>query len=44
MDKTDIKSLTADEIAEELSALGEKTFRAVQIFEWLHAKQVSSLV
>lgn len=42
MDKTDIKSLTADEITEELSALGEKTFRAVQIFEWLHAKQVSS--
>lgn len=42
MDKTDIKSLPMDKLKAELSAMGEKPFRAKQIFEWLHARNASS--
>lgn len=38
----DIKSLKIDELKAELGAMGEKTFRAGQIYKWLHVKLVSS--
>lgn len=37
-EKTDIKSLTLQELEGELEKLGEKKFRAAQIFEWMHGK------
>ena len=40
--KIDILSLTLEEIEAEILALGEKKFRAKQIFEWLHKKKVTS--
>ena len=36
--KKDIKSMTAGELEKELSLMGEKPFRAGQIFSWLHEK------
>ncbi|MBO4915053.1 MAG: 23S rRNA (adenine(2503)-C(2))-methyltransferase RlmN, partial [Oscillospiraceae bacterium] len=33
---TDIKSMTLDEIADALKALGEPAFRGGQVFTWLH--------
>ena len=39
MEKKDIKSLTLTELKEEMTALGEKPFRAVQLYEWMHQKQ-----
>lgn len=36
--KIDIKSLNLDELTEELLAMGEKAFRAKQIYEWMHVK------
>ncbi|MCM1568961.1 MAG: 23S rRNA (adenine(2503)-C(2))-methyltransferase RlmN [Roseburia sp.] len=38
MDKKDIKSLTLEELTQEMEALGEKPFRARQIYEWMHVK------
>ena len=38
----DIKSLKIDELKAELGAMGEKAFRAGQIYKWLHVKLVSS--
>lgn len=40
MDKTDILSLTFEELEEKITALGEKKFRAKQIYEWLHIQRV----
>ncbi len=40
-EKYDIKSRNPAELAEFVTGLGEKSFRAKQIFDWLHAKQVS---
>lgn len=40
-DKTDIKSLLLPELEEELCKLGEKPFRAKQIYQWLHEKLVT---
>ena len=40
--KLDVLSLTLDEIEAEILAMGEKKFRAKQIFEWLHKKKVTS--
>ncbi len=39
--KIDILSLTKEELTAELTALGEKAFRAKQIYEWLHVKRVT---
>ncbi|MBE6901733.1 MAG: 23S rRNA (adenine(2503)-C(2))-methyltransferase RlmN [Ruminococcaceae bacterium] len=39
-EKIDILSLSRDELTAELTALGEKTFRAKQIYDWLHVKKV----
>ena len=38
----DIRSLTIEELKAEMEALGEKAFRATQIYKWLHVKLVSS--
>ena len=36
--KKDIKSLTLEELTEEIKTLGEKPFRAGQLFSWMHEK------
>ncbi len=41
MEKIDILSLTKDELAEEIKKLGEKSFRANQIYDWLHNKRIT---
>lgn len=38
MEKKDIKSLYLEELEEELEQLGEKSFRARQIYQWVHQK------
>lgn len=38
----DIKSLTLEQLKEEMTAIGEKPFRAGQIYKWLHVKLVNS--
>ncbi|MCR5815459.1 MAG: 23S rRNA (adenine(2503)-C(2))-methyltransferase RlmN [Ruminococcus sp.] len=38
--RIDILSLGFDELCEQITALGEKKFRAAQVYEWLHIKQV----
>ena len=40
MDKKDIKSMTLEELTEDILAMGEKKFRAAQVYEWLHVKLV----
>ena len=40
--KTDIKSLALTELERELTALGEKPFRAKQLYQWLHQKLARS--
>lgn len=42
MDKKDIKSFSFDELNNEIVDLGEKSFRAKQIYDWLHVKLVRS--
>ena len=42
MAKIDIKSMNIAELEDLLKELGEPKFRAKQIFDWLHAKQVDS--
>ena len=37
-EKIDIKSLNLEQLKEELAAIGEKPFRAVQMYEWMHRK------
>ena len=39
MEKIDIRSLEPDELKEWIGELGEKPFRAEQIYEWLHGKK-----
>lgn len=34
----DIKSLTLEELKEEMALLGEKPFRAAQLYQWMHGK------
>lgn len=36
---TDILSLSLDELTDEFVKIGEKKFRAVQVYEWLHIKR-----
>ena len=40
--KVDIKSLDLNELTEFLESLGEKAFRAKQIYQWIHEKQVNT--
>ena len=39
-DKIDIKSMNLAELTEFVSGIGEKAFRATQLYQWLHVKQV----
>ena len=42
-EKTDLKSMTLDELTEYVTgSLGEKKFRARQIYEWIHVKHAAS--
>ena len=41
-EKKDILSLTLPELETEITALGEKKFRAGQLYSWLHGKRVQS--
>ena len=36
--KKDIRAYGSDRLKEEMEALGEKPFRAKQVYEWLHVK------
>lgn len=40
MEKIDILSLSLDELTSEICLMGEKGFRAKQIFDWLHVKKI----
>ena len=40
--KKDLKSLNLEQLTEELLAIGEKKFRAKQIYSWIHEKLVDS--
>ena len=42
MELTDIKSLPLEELVAEMEKLGEKKFRAQQIYDWMHRKLVRS--
>ncbi|MCR4896818.1 MAG: 23S rRNA (adenine(2503)-C(2))-methyltransferase RlmN [Lachnospiraceae bacterium] len=41
-EKTDLKSLSLEELTELLLTMGEKKFRAAQIYEWVHKKLCTS--
>ena len=41
-EKKDIGSFPFEELKEEMTLIGEKAFRAKQIYEWLHVKLVRS--
>ena len=40
--KADIKSLNLKELTAFMEGLGEKAFRAKQVYQWLHQKQIES--
>lgn len=42
MDKKDIRSYTFAELKQEMENIGEKAFRAKQLYEWLHVKLTDS--
>lgn len=42
MNKTDIKSLDLDSLKDVITSLGDKAFRAKQIYDWLHVKLVDN--
>ena len=41
MEKLDIKSLTLEELTEAIRQMGDKPFRAKQIYQWFHQKLVT---
>ena len=41
--KKDIKSLNLEELKTELESMGEKAFRAKQMYEWMHVKLARSV-
>ena len=42
MEKREIKSLTIEELTEEMKAQGYPAFRAKQIYQWLHERLADS--
>ena len=40
MEKKDIRSYNFEQLKEEMLSIGEKAFRAKQVYEWLHVKLV----
>ena len=43
MSKYDLKSMTSPELAKYMESIGEKPFRARQLYEWIHKKQADGL-
>lgn len=43
MNKIDLKSLSLEEIREIFVSIGEKPFRATQVFKWIHEKMVRNI-
>lgn len=43
IEKKDVRSLNLKELTDEIEQIGEKKYRAKQIYEWIHKKQVSDL-
>ncbi|MTI47722.1 23S rRNA (adenine(2503)-C(2))-methyltransferase RlmN [Sporosalibacterium faouarense] len=43
MKKIDLKSLTINETKEVFLSIGEKSFRAEQVFRWIHGKMIESI-
>lgn len=43
MEKTDIKSLDYEDLQQFMAALGEKPFRAKQLYQWMHEKLAADL-
>lgn len=41
MEKQDIKAMTLEELTESIRQMGDKPFRAKQIYQWLHQKLVT---
>ena len=41
LEKIDILSLTKEELTRQITEMGEKAFRAKQIYDWLHGKKIS---
>lgn len=39
--KADIKSMNLEELTDFVQTLGEKAFRAKQIYQWIHCKQIA---
>lgn len=42
MERIDIKSLNLEQLKDEMISIGDKAFRAKQIYDWLHVKLVDS--
>ena len=40
--KIDIKSYTLQELRDYMVSIGEKSFRAVQLYDWMHVKLAGS--
>lgn len=43
MEKTDIKSLTYGQLEDWIQSIGEKKFRAKQLYQWMHIKMTDSV-
>lgn len=43
MGKKNLKNFTRDELREEFIKIGEKPYRAEQVFEWIHKKNIEDL-
>lgn len=41
--KQDIRSMSLAELSERFAAMGEKPFRAKQVYSWLHEKRGEEL-
>ena len=41
-DKVDLKSMNLAEMTEFIVSIGEKPFRAKQVYQWIHEKQADS--
>ncbi len=42
-EKKDLRSLTYERLAEVMAQMGEKSYRARQVFDWLHNKKISDI-
>ena len=42
-DRKDLRSLTYDELCAYMESIKEKSFRAGQVFDWLHAKKINDI-